>query len=1539
MPNLDEVLEKNISDSTPPQTSLTSSIETTSKTQINAKQESSEFQHQKYTILEKCSRQYEIFFEVYVSLRLLKVRCEKIEEEKQNQQSLNHFKDESLIEHRNDDISLRINVLFATLETPPNCRMEKLQSLLNQSFSSNSTDSDEFSQEKMTKQSSDEATKILNEVITMQLSSSMRRSIKFSEQLLVLMSTIPNYDQSLPIDFQDEKEIPSWLKVLVLSAVYFKSDADLRINCISTLFELIGIVKCQKEKIPSSDVHNLVMLPLMKFGHVVWMEKRTRIFQILISALWDYLGKENKLLDAPQIAFLLYQLHSCIESGLVEKVISERLSNSHLIWPLTEKSHNHNQLMSNDRLTAYKHERLDGIKVMLSLPHASPYRCAENLNEKQSNSFRKFELLWHFGRDQKESFDKVLLQIYDNMGDISNSSLRTFIEKWLKEAIFRGDLGRLLMPLLKTMLSSKSKRISISNIHLLNEVKSNQIFDDRTNDGSEQPTSRVENEVYVIKMGDGAVTNHLETNNKKKSPIGSFPKKIFNIATNKSAYSGQKMREKGLMPSLSAVSLESENNNIGLIVNPLEDQESGYVSKSCPNSVVDENNQSDSSSEYSSTSVDSLSDNEASDIEKIQPSKNHDESGTAADEFFSVISTNSSKMSESEDKSSDGKSLAASSRVDEKTSDEEIQMKKEPKKSAKKKRKHKKDRKIGNERLEKSKANVKILKKNLESDEFEGMLKVEKLHPFHTHLLMYYGLYDTKQVLYCIETMKNVMAGGNLKLFLCLSINTSATDVQLKHLLIRHRKSIFGKGFDGSLSNTEFNNAYRGVMYIEILITLLLYYARSYFPPCASFIDSEVSGEEDLEQKPEASRARPSHDDILMNNNIQLVSIEMLTSIFDGLISIVKEMGKGLASFIADLLIKCKVQKVVLHCVLTSVHHFTMRNPTTVSDKILKFNDPGDEKIHLEAIQLQLLKLLEALIKLEYETIVQRGDDSVTKDPSQTSRHYVPSLSSIISQSPTRAHPIGGGTPNSIKFIANLTITQQPMFLTSILSALNSEHLKHMHHNWTELVNSSLKCLSSESRSNIVVSVMHQICENIDKISKPSPSVGAPVPSAYCLSLLESLTVICHYCLLDNNQQVSLSHLFNPTASSGASANASSYSGQIYSNILNLFLSTSSLPIVGETYSKHQLQQNATRICVLSHLPRILSSMAFLWENEIGEERLIKQQLLEFLTPIALHHGCNFIAAISVVWHERADRKLPRNVFKFQEPANESQKLLIKLVQSIKVMPFDSLVQTINSVIKSPPQIYRPPTGFTLSVSALEFFYVFIKDVKSDNLNESWISLLSLLKDSTGLSPPGQFMLFCILHDFCKESAPKDKKDLRDVYDITTKLVDTVAQIAGSCLEQTTWLRRNLAVKEGSSDDHGTVTSASSISQYSIEAQSLLAHFLVSLLDFAFGSQEKDKITQIIATLMYNIVPYLKNHTAKNVPFFYACSHLLSTLTHYQFTRKAWRKDVFDLFLDQSFFQMDSTCLIFWKQIVDNLMSFDNMSFRELLSKLIIFID
>lgn len=113
----------------------------------------------------------------------------------------------------------------------------------------------------------------------------------------------------------------------------------------------------------------------------------------------------------------------------------------------------------------------------------------------------------------------------------------------------------------------------------------------------------------------------------------------------------------------------------------------------------------------------------------------------------------------------------------------------------------------------------------------------------------------------------------------------------------------------------------------------------------------------------------------------------------------------------------------------------------------------------------------------------------------------------------------------------------------------------------------------------------------------------------------------------------------------------------------------------------------------------------------------------------------------------------------------------------------------------------------------------------------------------------------------------------------------------------------------------------------------MLSEILAPILDICFGSSEKDKVNGVLVSLMCNIVPYLKTHTVRNMPSFNACSKLLASLSSYQYTRKAWKKDVFDLLLDNTLFQMDHACLKFWRVIVDNLMTHDNTTFRDLMSK------
>ena len=101
--------------------------------------------------------------------------------------------------------------------------------------------------------------------------------------------------------------------------------------------------------------------------------------------------------------------------------------------------------------------------------------------------------------------------------------------------------------------------------------------------------------------------------------------------------------------------------------------------------------------------------------------------------------------------------------------------------------------------------------------------------------------------------------------------------------------------------------------------------------------------------------------------------MELLTLIFSELIPIVRDSGKGFSCYIIDLLQKCKVQKVALHCLVSSV--LSMKSAQkeydevfTFTEEIMLFNDPVLEvdsnkckyraSDHTEAFQIQLLRYL-----------------------------------------------------------------------------------------------------------------------------------------------------------------------------------------------------------------------------------------------------------------------------------------------------------------------------------------------------------------------------------------------------------------------------------------------------------------------------------------------------------------------------------------------------------------------------------------------------
>jgi hypothetical protein len=125
-----------------------------------------------------------------------------------------------------------------------------------------------------------------------------------------------------------------------------------------------------------------------------------------------------------------------------------------------------------------------------------------------------------------------------------------------------------------------------------------------------------------------------------------------------------------------------------------------------------------------------------------------------------------------------------------------------------------------------------------------------------------------------------------------------------------------------------------------------------------------------------------------------------------------------------------------------------------------------------------------------------------------------------------------------------------------------------------------------------------------------------------------------------------------------------------------------------------------------------------------------------------------------------------------------------------------------------------------------------------------------------------------------------------------------------------------------------------SMTTYSVPALSLLGELLAPLLDIIYHSEEKEKVVPLLYSVMDYVVPYLRNHSRANLPSFRACSKLMASLSEYQYTRKAWKKDGMELLMDPTFFQTDLCSLGHWRITVDNLMTHDKTTFKELMSRL-----
>ncbi|NXG25530.1 DOP1 protein, partial [Grallaria varia] len=1376
----------------------------------------------------------------------------------------------------------------------------------------------------------------------------------------------------------EQVQPPLWLQTL-MNACKQANDFSVQGVAISLVMDLVGLtqsvalvtgenlnnVETAQPLSPNQGRVAVVIRPPLTQGNLRYMAEKTDFFKHIALTLWDQLGDGTPQHHQKSVE-LFYQLHNLVpSSSICEDVISQQLTH-----------------------------RDKAIRMEAHAKFAVLWHLTRDLHINKSSSF---------GR----TFDRSLFIMLDSLNSLDGSTWSVG-QAWLNQVLQRHDIARVLEPLLLLLLHPKTQRVSVQRVQAEcywtkspshreeeNEKQFMQKFSCADafshvpvshgqliipKEGNEKQLAMDEMENFSLTVNPLSDRLSLLSTSSETIPmvVSDFDLPDHQVEILQSSDSGCSQSSAGdnisyevETESLSAqdssqtLKEDSPDEIVQQVVTDLickvvrglgeevelakdsihaEDTSCKFSALDNPVEVTkndDQNIESSQSSLLSNDSSQLLSASTETGLESLGDEISRNNSSPCITESQQSLSdlTLSSTDSKSGKRSHSSIQFSFKGKLPEKMSEKETIVKeagKQPGAKPKVKVAKKKDEEKKKAQTEKLKQTNVFFSDGLdlenwyscgegEISEIEsdvgspGMRKSPNfnIHPLYQHVLLYLQLYDSSRTLYAFSAIKAILK-TNPSAFVSAISTTSVNNAYtpqlslLQNLLARHRISVMGKDFYSHIP-VDSNHNFRSSMYIEILISLCLYYMRSHYP----------------------THVKVTSQDLIGNRNMQMMSIEILTLLFAELAKVIESSAKGFPSFISDMLSKCKVQKVILHCLLSSIfsaqkwHSEKIAGKNIVAveegfseDSLINFSE--DEFDNGSTLQSQLLKVLQRLIVLEHRVMTVPEENETGFD------FVITDLEHISPQQPM----------TSLQYLHSQPITCQGMFLCAVIRALHQHCACKMHPQWIGLITSTLPYMGKVLQ-RVVVSVTLQLCRNLDNLiqqykyetglSDNRPLWMASVtPPDMVLTLLEGITTIIHYCLLDPSTQyhqllvnVDQKHLI-----------------EARNGILSIL---------------HMIMSSVTLLWSILHLAdssekTTAAAAASVTTINLGSTKNLRQQILELLGPISMNHGVHFMAAIAFVWNERRQNKNTSRT-KVIPTAGEEQLLLVELVRSISVMRTETVIQTVKEVLKQPPAIAKDKKHLSLEVCMLQFFYAYTQRIPVTSLVDSWAALLLLLKDSiqVGLPAPGQFLILGVLNEFImKNPSLENKKDQRDLQDVTHKIVDAIGAIAGSSLEQTTWLRRNLEVKPSpkimvdgnnlESDVEDMLSPAMETSNitpsvYSVHALTLLSEVLAHLLDMVFYSDEKERVIPLLVNIMHYVVPYLRNHSAHNASSYRACVQLLSSLSGYQYTRRAWKKEAFDLFMDSSFFQMDASCVNHWRAIMDNLMTHDKTTFRDLMTR------
>ncbi|CAF0867652.1 unnamed protein product [Adineta ricciae] len=1383
-----------------------------------------------------------------------------------------------------------------------------------------------------------------------------------------------------------KNEFDDWSIDLCVLSVCESDHFFIQSIAISVLIELFGYTLClcnPKTSDNSADISNgtslklpdnVSIIPSFNQEQVSLLINETLFFQHITAYLWEHLSDKYERHYNLKASRILSMLHSMLPNCDCEDLICNQLSSTHI--------------------QQYEHELI------------------------LIDAYRRFFKLWNSTRDISivtyghltKTFERCLLIVISILNESNNHCLKSIVQQWTYDCFVHRDMYRIFDIILIMLLNPDTARISVQKLHPtahreyfvnrpLDQVSANTNYQPQessvSNDTDDMSVGDINEITFSVLLDDDAEENDDEDEDEEdenydndddgEQEESDEEKRICAISctdTGEMVYhlkqsSPQPMKSSSMKPpttlSLSQPSLSNSRS-----VSPTISTSSRTVKRRAPTmpTVFSRNN---SGIECNSPKGSS------SNIPRMYASL-HEETSTETDSLndTQLINTTINNNLNSRRPHSVGPIPHAV------TIDGISEQSSSPVKS-----------------LNESQS-IPVNTKKLDAID-----RSKKLDFHLAYFLLYSQPYDYNRVTFALNIIESLIDLIPQQLIHTLLITTNIQtspinmhNTRLHELSLRHRRAIEGKNFYSSLENASVN---QHQSYLYTLINILLIYTRSYYS--------------------KSFEHRLNMHDMQGNRKVHIRSLTLLKRICHDLSIICMEnfhTNLQLINYIYDLFQKLSFQKTVLHLFNTIIEKINHKTRLSRSKTLTKaIYDYNVESIYDELTRQylrELVGLIEEMILLE--NILQYYQHRHDLTSNQTPIHASATSNSVqfksndysnlslfqFRQQPdldfisliTKNTQVNTST-NSLRYIENQPIVNQSLFLSSILQYLKQIDFIENHRHIIGLVvrilphcGSSLKSISSL--------VIEQICRNLCFVVQAhNQQQGTKIKfkqlpyfdvMEYIVHLIQRLSYICNYCIHGNSitygqfsaQTVCPQHWMKTITINERDL---SDARQLILNQLPSILS--SILFVWKTISEPFLFDHTIDQTILTSLP-VHQTTNHLWP--IHNARHIRQTILDFLSSLTKSNGVSFISAVAQCWGERKrqqrtlqktpattestlDRSSRTTILTMPRDNIGETQALIDIVMNISGYTLNDMIPHMNELIRTQLSA-RDKKKQNYDVWCLQFLLAYLQYQKKLSV-DCWSTLVLMFKEclSQSISPPAIFLMIRILSFYIKQSPSLvERKDLRDLQDITMKVLDNCNTIVASSLEQTTWLRKNLQVRVAQPDTQSvksglttTQTVSSSLiatnesgpilgddpadfdvttqsinttdhntsGNYSLLALSVLAEHAATLLDIVYNrTDEKDRVVlPYLQNLVTNVMPYVRTHVAANAPSYRSASALLMNISQYSYTRKAWKKEAFEQLFDVAFFQLDISALHSWKTIVDNMITNERpTSFRDVMTKI-----